>query len=89
MLAVEVDISIKNRVRLCTAEDLIIHKALSEREKDWQDIEGILLRRGNLLDKKYIINWLSQFASALDKPGIQKRFEELWKDIVSVSKNEK
>ncbi|VVB97767.1 Uncharacterised protein [uncultured archaeon] len=87
--AVEVEISKNNRVRVCTAEDLIIHKALSEREKDWQDIEGILLRRGNLLDKKYIINWLSQFASALDKPGIQKRFEELWKDIVSVSKNEK
>ena len=46
------------------------------------DIEGILLRRGALLDKKYLINWLSQFASALDKPGIQKRFEGLWKEIV-------
>ena len=87
--AVEVDISKNNRVRVCTAEDLIIHKALSEREKDWQDIEGILLRRGHLLDKKYIINWLSQFVSALDKPGIQKRFEELWKKIVEVDGSKK
>lgn len=82
--AVEVEISKNSMVRVCTAEDLIIHKAISEREKDWQDIEGILLRRGNLLDKKYILQWLSQFASALDKPGIQKRFEELWKEIVKV-----
>lgn len=87
--AVEVEVSKNNRVRVCTAEDLIIHKALSEREKDWQDIEGILLRRGNLLDKKYILNWLSQFVSALDKPGIQKRFEELWKKIVEVDGSKK
>lgn len=80
--AVEVEILKNNRVKVCTAEDLIIHKALSEREKDWQDIEGIILRRGELLDRKYILDWLSQFASALDKPGIQKRFEELWMGTV-------
>lgn len=80
--AVEVEISKNNRVKVCTAEDLVIHKSISEREKDWQDIEGILLRRGSLLDNSYILNWLSQFASALDKPGILKRFEELWKEIV-------
>ncbi len=85
--AVEVEISKNNTVRVCTAEDLIVHKALSEREKDWQDIEGILLRRGGLLDKSYIINWLSQFASALDKPGIQSRFEKLWKELVENSEN--
>lgn len=87
--AVEVEISKNSMVRVCTAEDLIIHKAITEREKDWQDIEGILLRRGHLLDKKYIINWLSQFVSALDKPGIQKRFEELWKKIVEVDGSKK
>ncbi len=82
--AMDVELSKNSMVRVCTAEDLIIHKAISEREKDWQDIEGILLRRGNLLDKKYILQWLSQFASALDRPGIQKRFEELWEEIVKV-----
>ena len=87
--AIEVEISKNIKVRVCTAEDLIIYKAISEREKDWQDIEGILLRRGSLLDKKYLINWLSQFASALDKPGIQKRFEELWKEIVEVEGSKK
>lgn len=87
--AVEVEISKNILVRVCTAEDLIIYKAISEREKDWQDIEGILLRRGTLLDKKYLFNWLSEFASALDKPGIEKRFEGLWKEIVDVEGSRK
>jgi len=87
--AVEVEISKNIKVRVCTAEDLIIYKAISEREKDWQDIEGILLRSGVLLDKKYLINWLSEFASALDKPGIQKRFEGLWKEIVETEGSKK
>lgn len=87
--AVEIDISKNTKVRVCTAEDLIIYKAISEREKDWQDIEGILLRRSDLLDKKYILSWLSQFASALDKPGIKKRFEGLWKEIVEVEGSKK
>ncbi len=87
--SVEVEISKNNRVRVCTAEDLIIHKAISEREKDWQDIEGILFRRGALLDKKYLDNWLHEFASALDKSGIQKRFEDLWKEIVGVKDSKK
>ncbi|MDP2754032.1 MAG: nucleotidyltransferase [Nitrospirota bacterium] len=87
--AVEVEISKNTKVRVCTAEDLIIYKAISEREKDWQDIEGILLRRGALLDKKYILSWLSQFASALDKPGIKKRFGGLWKEIVEVEGSKK
>lgn len=87
--AVEVEISKNNTVRVCTAEDLIIHKAISEREKDWQDIEGILLRRGALLDKKYLDKWLHEFASALDKPGILKRFEKLWKELVEVKGSKK
>lgn len=29
---------------VASAEDLIIHKAISERERDWTDIEGILGR---------------------------------------------
>lgn len=37
---------------VCTAEDLIIHKAISERSKDWLDIEGVLARKGQLLQSK-------------------------------------
>lgn len=62
---------------VCTAEDLIIHKAISEREKDWMDIDGILDRRGKHLDQSYIMGWLEQFAEALERPQILQRYRSL------------
>lgn len=61
----------------CTAEDLIIHKAISEREKDWSDIEGVLIRQGKNLDQAYIRFWLEQFAEALERPQLLARYERL------------
>ncbi len=62
---------------VCTAEDLIIHKAIADRPKDWLDIEKILLRQGARLDVEYIRNWLIQFAEALEKPELLTRFDTL------------
>jgi len=64
-------------VPVCTAEDLIIHKAISERERDWLDIEGVLLRQGDRLDQDYILDWLEQFAAALERPEILTRYNNL------------
>jgi predicted nucleotidyltransferase len=64
---------------VCTAEDLIIHKAISEREKDWDDIEGVLVRQGDRLDQEYIVHWLTQFAQALERPELLQRYEGLRK----------
>jgi hypothetical protein len=62
---------------VCTAEDLIIHKAIADRPKDWLDIEKILLRQGGKLDVEYVHSWLIQFADALEKPTLVARFDEL------------
>jgi hypothetical protein len=67
---------------VCTAEDLIIHKAISEREKDWSDIEGILIRQGKQLDQKYIGDWLNQFAEALERPSLLTKYEGLRKKVL-------
>ena len=61
----------------CTAEDLIIHKAISERQKDWDDIEGVLLRQGDQLDQAYIVGWLTQFAEVLERPELLQRYHNL------------
>ncbi|MEA3340700.1 MAG: hypothetical protein U9R15_12090, partial [Chloroflexota bacterium] len=66
---------------VCTAEDLIIHKAISEREKDWNDIEGVLARQGDKLDQSYISHWLTQFAQALERPKLMRRYKDLCKNI--------
>lgn len=64
---------------VCTAEDLIIHKAISNRQYDWFDIEGIIMRQRGKLDIKYIRRWLKQFSEALETPEMLTRFEELYK----------
>jgi len=45
------------KVRFITPEDLIIHKITSCRQKDREDVRGILIRQKKL-DIKYIKNWL-------------------------------
>jgi len=67
--------------RVCTAEDLIIHKVVADRGKDWLDIEGILIRQRGKLDIGYIHAWLTQFAEALEKPELVSHFTELYKTV--------
>jgi predicted nucleotidyltransferase len=62
---------------ISTAEDLIVHKAISQRERDWDDIEGVLVRQGDRLDQGYILHWLSQFAQALERPELLERYQDL------------
>lgn len=38
----------------CSAEDLIVFKAFAGRERDWGDIEGVILRQGPHLDRERI-----------------------------------
>jgi predicted nucleotidyltransferase len=66
---------------VCTAEDLIIQKAISEREKDWEDIAGVLQRQGQKLDQEYIRQWLLPFAEALNRPELIERYDSLVKRI--------
>lgn len=66
---------------VCTAEDLIIHKVISNRVMDWFDIESILMRQRGKLDVAYIRDWLSQFAEALENPEILTRFNQLYDTV--------
>lgn len=73
-----VGIDVENvRLPVCTAEDLIIHKAISLREKDWLDIEGILIRQQDKIDQDYVLDWLEQFAEVLGRPDMLVRYQEL------------
>jgi hypothetical protein len=42
------------RIRTCSAEDLVVHKVFAARERDWLDVEGILLRQGARLDVRQV-----------------------------------
>jgi predicted nucleotidyltransferase len=70
---------------ICSAEDVIIQKAAAGRDKDWLDIESLLIEQHGRLDDGYIKEWLSQFAEALESPEIMARYEQLVEKINSLA----
>lgn len=66
---------------ICSAEDLIIQKAVAGRGKDWPDVEGLLIEQRGKLDETYIEDWLSQFAEALENPDMLREYQKLQKKI--------
>lgn len=83
--AVDYELEPGKIVRMCSAEDLIIHKAVAGRPRDVQDIEGIVYRQRDALDAAYIRLWLSEFAAALENPELPERFETPWCRLHSTS----
>jgi predicted nucleotidyltransferase len=62
---------------VCSIEDLIILKVVAGRDKDWLDLEALLLEQFGKLDETFIMNWLEQFAEALEKPEILTKYRQL------------
>ncbi|HQR41372.1 MAG TPA: nucleotidyltransferase [Gemmatales bacterium] len=44
-------------IRVASAEDIILLKLFSERAKDAEDIRGLILQRGSMLDRGYVEQW--------------------------------
>lgn len=66
---------------VCTAEDLIIQKVVAGREKDWPDVEALLIEQWHKLDQSYVEGWLSQFAEALETPELLARYLSLRRKV--------
>jgi hypothetical protein len=61
-------------VRFCTAEDLILHKVISQRERDREDVHGILKAQRGQLDREYLEPRLRELASLLQRPEIWEEY---------------
>ncbi len=66
---------------VCSLEDLIIQKVVADREKDWLDLEALLLEQYDKLDEAFVEDWLAQFAEALEKPEILTKYRRLLEKI--------
>jgi hypothetical protein len=66
------------RLRLCTAEDLIVYKAFAGRALDWADVESVIAKqpRGKL-DWHYIYTQLKPLAELKEEPEIVPKLKEL------------
>ena len=55
-----------------------MHKIISSRPRDREDILGIVRRQGNRLDRNYLIPIVRELATALDQPDIFDFYRSLW-----------
>lgn len=69
---------------VCSAEDLIIQKVVANRDKDWPDIEALLIEQHGQLDQNYIVYWLTQFVEVLESQEILARYQRLVEKINSL-----
>lgn len=76
--AVPFDLGEGRLVRLCSTEDLVIHKTLAGRPQDLVDLEGIVARQGAKLDVGYVRQWLRELAQLAGDQEIDARFERVW-----------
>jgi hypothetical protein len=53
-------------IHVLSAEDLVVFKALFDRDKDWRDIDEMLFAAGEALDVDYVRGWLERIAGAED-----------------------
>jgi hypothetical protein len=73
------DVPAHGRIRTCAAEDLIVLKAFASRAQDWIDIEKVLIRRGDKLDRELIVEELTPLVELKEEPEILHRLQTLMK----------
>ena len=57
-------------MRVCTAEDLVLHKVISDRGRDRDDVGGVVARQGASLDRSYLDPKVREMAAGLERPDI-------------------
>jgi hypothetical protein len=63
------------RLRTCSAEDLLVMKAVAGRDQDWMDIKGVLIRQGGKLDWRVVFSELRPLCELKEAPEIIPRLE--------------
>jgi predicted nucleotidyltransferase len=64
-------------VRICSPEDLIIHKIISERPRDREDVEGIFHQQRSNLDFVYLDRIVHELGKALSRSDITEFYEAM------------
>lgn len=62
-------------LRTCSAEDLLVHKCLANRDRDWTDVTGILARQIGKLNFDLVRAELKPLLELKGEPEIAERLE--------------
>lgn len=64
-------------IRTCSAEDLVVMKAFASRPQDWIDLEKVIIRQGQRLNRQLIIEELTPLAELKEEPQILEHVQSL------------
>jgi hypothetical protein len=53
-----------DRIHVLSAEDLMVYKAIFNREKDWRDIAAMIYATYERLDFDYVLSWIERICPA-------------------------
>ena len=62
---------------VCTAEDLIVSKLITNRPRDEEDARLVIRRQHGSLDDKHIEHWLREFEIMFDDSTLVKSYQQL------------
>jgi len=69
------------QIKTCSAEDLIVHKVFAGRDRDWDDVRGVLTRRHGKLDFDVIRFELGPLLDLKEDSDALPRFERLVAEV--------
>lgn len=69
-------------LKTCSAEDLVVMKCFANRERDWIDVRGIIVRQGKSLNRDYIRITLDPLLKIKEEPEIFEKLEKLFVSLV-------
>lgn len=69
------------KLRTCSAEDLVVHKAFAGRPQDWVDLERVLIRQSSHLDAALILRELTPLAELKEQPDILDQLRLLFRKV--------
>jgi hypothetical protein len=64
----------------CSAEDLLVLKVFAGRDKDWLDVEGIVVRQADKLDRSLVRRELEPLLELNDKVSLA-RLEKVFSSL--------
>lgn len=67
---------------ICSAEDLIVLKAFADREQDWTDIKGVIIRQQDRILWDYVRKQLEPLCLAKESPEIMRHLDEIRRNVV-------
>jgi hypothetical protein len=72
------DVPSHGRIKTCSADDLIVLKTVASRPQDWIDVEKVIIRQDNKLDRELIMKELQPLADLKEEPEIVKQLQRLF-----------